>query len=42
VRQPIQEKGRLAAELLVAALAGAAAAERHVLPTELILRETTR
>ncbi|HEX6289496.1 MAG TPA: substrate-binding domain-containing protein [Herpetosiphonaceae bacterium] len=42
VRQPIVEKGRRAAELLVAALKDGAGAERIVLGTELILRETTR
>lgn len=42
VRQPILEKGRLAAELLAAALEGQSAAENVHLPTELVLRETTR
>lgn len=42
VRQPIVEKGRVAAELLVAALDGSTTTEHVLLPTELILRETTR
>ncbi len=42
VRQPIMEKGRIAGELLVAALSGDTGAERVVLAAELILRETTR
>lgn len=42
VRQPIVEKGRLAAELLLDALAERGSAERIVLPTELVLRGTTR
>lgn len=41
VRQQIFEKGQAAAELLVAALEGSAA-ESLLLPTELVLRETTR
>lgn len=42
VRQPIVEKGRVAAELLLDALAERGSAERVVLPTELVLRGTTR
>lgn len=42
VRQPIVEKGRVAAELLVAALEGNRPPERVLLPTKLVLRETTR
>lgn len=42
VRQPIVEKGRVAAELLLDALAEHISAERVVLPTELVLRGTTR
>ena len=42
VHQPIFEKGRTAAELLVARLEGEAPAEAVVLPTELVLRGTTR
>ncbi len=42
VRQPIQEKGRVAAELLVRAMEGARPDDRVVLPTELVLRESTR
>ncbi len=42
VRQPIVDKGRIAAELLLDALADRGSAERIVLPTELILRGTTR
>ena len=42
VRQPITEKGRMAAELLSAALEGSPSAERILLTTALISRETTR
>lgn len=42
VRQPIVDKGRVAAELLLDALAERGSAERIVLPTELVLRGTTR
>lgn len=42
VRQPIIEKGRIAAELLIVALEGTSSPERVLLPTELILRGTTR
>ncbi len=46
VRQPIEEKGRLAATALSAAIDAAKAGEpiehhHHVLPTELVVRETT-
>jgi alanine racemase len=40
VRQPVEEKGRLAAELLVAALAKTGAAKHHLLPTELVIRKS--
>jgi alanine racemase len=40
VRQPVEEKGRLAAELLVSALGGDKEAEHHVLPTELVVRRS--
>ncbi len=42
VRQPIVEKGRVAAELLIDALADRGSADRIVLPAELVLRGTTR
>lgn len=43
VHQPVIEKGRLAADLLVSALEeGQSKAQHFVLPTQLILRETTR
>lgn len=42
VRQPIVEKGATAAELLVAALDGKTQPAHTLLPTELVLRETTR
>lgn len=42
VHQPIAEKGRVAAELLVAALESSTSPERIILTTELIRRETTR
>lgn len=43
VRQPLQDSGRLAAELLLAALAapGTVPADTHVLPLEVIARTTT-
>ena len=41
IRQPIFEKGRLAAEMLVATLEGNTGLESARLPTELVLRETT-
>jgi alanine racemase len=40
VRQPVEEKGRLATEALVAALADAGHVVHHVLPTELMVRES--
>jgi alanine racemase len=40
VRQPVEEKGRLAADVLVAALAKSDAVDHHVLPTELVIRES--
>ncbi len=42
VRQPIVEKGRVAAELLLDALADRGTSEQIVLATELVLRGTTR
>lgn len=42
VRQPIVEKGRLAAELLLDAIADRSTPDPVVLPTELVLRGTTR
>lgn len=42
VRQPIVEKGRLAAELLVASLRGETPPALAPMPTELIVRATTR
>lgn len=43
VRQPVVEKGRLAADLLVSALEeGQKEAQHFMLPTELVLRETTQ
>jgi alanine racemase len=42
VRQPIVEKGRAAAELLFAHIADATVTTRIVLPSELVLRDTTR
>lgn len=40
VRQPVEEKGRLATEMLVTALAGGSEIEHLVLPTELVLRQS--
>lgn len=40
VRQPVEEKGRLAAEVLVTALAEDGSAAHHVLPTELVIRKS--
>jgi alanine racemase len=40
VRQPVEEKGRLAADVLVAALAKTGAVKHHLLPTELVIRES--
>ena len=42
VRQPIDEKGRVAAQLLIDTVEGGSAADQVVLATELVLRETTR
>jgi len=42
VRQPIVDKARAATELLVAALEGNSSAHQVTLPTELVLRESTR
>jgi alanine racemase len=40
VRQPVEEKGRLAAEVLVAALQKENGINHHVLPTELVIRQS--
>jgi len=40
VRQPVEEKGRLAADVLVAALAKSDAIDHHILPTELVIRQS--
>jgi alanine racemase len=40
VRQPVEEKGRLAAEVLVAALQKENGIKHHVLPTELVIRQS--
>jgi DNA-binding LacI/PurR family transcriptional regulator len=40
VRQPVEEKGRLAADLLVAALTEGGGPTHHVLPTELVIRHS--
>jgi DNA-binding LacI/PurR family transcriptional regulator len=40
VRQPVEEKGHLAAEMLVAALAESSPAIHHLLPTELVIRKS--
>jgi DNA-binding LacI/PurR family transcriptional regulator len=40
VRQPVEEKGRLAADLLVAALAKSGDITHHLLPTELVIRQS--
>ena len=40
VRQPVEEKGQIAAEMLVAALTEPIAAAHHLLPTELVVRES--
>jgi alanine racemase len=40
VRQPVEEKGRLAADTLVAALADGGAPAHHLLPTELVVRQS--
>jgi DNA-binding LacI/PurR family transcriptional regulator len=40
VRQPVEEKGRLAADVLVDALAESGATTHHLLPTELVIRQS--
>jgi alanine racemase len=40
VRQPVEQKGRLAAETLVAALREPGAPAHHLLPTELVVRQS--
>jgi alanine racemase len=40
VRQPVEEKGRLAADVLVSALAKNGSADHHLLPTELVIRQS--
>jgi DNA-binding LacI/PurR family transcriptional regulator len=40
VRQPVEEKGRLATEVLVAALQKENGVKHHLLPTELIVRQS--
>jgi DNA-binding LacI/PurR family transcriptional regulator len=40
VRQPVEQKARLAAEVLVAALAADARVMHHTLPTELLVRDS--
>jgi alanine racemase len=40
VRQPVEEKGQLAADVLVAALTESGAVAHHVLPTELVVRQS--
>jgi alanine racemase len=40
VRQPVEEKGRLAADVLVAALAKTETVNHHLLPTELVIRQS--
>jgi len=40
VRQPVEEKGRLAADLLVGALAKSTEIKHHLLPTELVIRQS--
>jgi DNA-binding LacI/PurR family transcriptional regulator len=40
VRQPVEEKGRLAAEVLVAALQKEDGINHHLLPTELVVRQS--
>jgi len=42
VRQPILEKGQIAAELLVSALDNRPSEARICLPTQLVLRGSTR
>jgi alanine racemase len=40
VRQPVEEKGRLAADVLLAALNDPSALAHHLLPTELVVRQS--
>jgi alanine racemase len=40
VRQPVEEKGQLAADALVAALAKSGDVNHHLLPTELVIRQS--
>jgi alanine racemase len=40
VRQPVEQKGHLAAETLVAALQEPGAPTHHLLPTELVVRQS--
>jgi DNA-binding LacI/PurR family transcriptional regulator len=40
VRQPVEEKGRLATEALIAALNDPSAPAHHLLPTELVVRQS--
>ncbi len=40
VRQPVEEKGRMAAELLVGALLNGNPPQHHTLPTELVVRQS--
>jgi alanine racemase len=40
VRQPVEEKGRLAADVLVAALSKSDDITHHLLPTELVIRQS--
>lgn len=40
VRQPVEEKGQLAAEVLVSALEKSGEVKHHVLPTELVIRHS--
>lgn len=40
VRQPVEEKGRMAAELLVSALLNGDPPQHHVLPTDLVVRQS--
>lgn len=40
VRQPVEEKGRLAAEILVNAIENQGEPQHHILPTELVIRDS--
>ncbi|GAB4205677.1 MAG: LacI family DNA-binding transcriptional regulator [Roseiflexaceae bacterium] len=40
VRQPVEEKGRMGAELLVGALLNGNPPQHHILPTELVVRQS--